>query len=196
MTRLIAITGPDGSGKTTTLAGLRHALADRGYSVGVVQIWDALGSLLHRGEAQSYLRDLDHLGRGTLLLHALARSLELGLRDAPDFLLLDGYWFKYAVSERAHGGPAELFAACPDVFPAPERVFFLDVPLSETASRKVQTTAYERGHADETQAFEQFQERMRPLWRELEGRLGPWTHVDGMQSTSEVCVNLLGELGL
>ncbi|TNE88110.1 MAG: hypothetical protein EP330_15750 [Deltaproteobacteria bacterium] len=179
MTRLIALTGPDGTGKSTLANAVVEALDARNTSARVVQIWDALGDLLRRGEAQTYLRELDHLGRGTLLLHGLARSLQLGMASGAEVVVLDGYWYKYAVSERAHGGPAALFDACPTLFPVPEHTFVLRVPDEVARTRKTESTAYERGHSEAEAAFARFQAKMTPLWAEIERAHGPWTALDG-----------------
>lgn len=192
----ICITGPDGAGKSTLIAGLIEALEARhGAGSAVhVQVWDALQGLLDRAAAQRYLAVVDHRSRALLLLHAVSRALALGESSGARVVLLDGYWFKYAVSELEHGAPEALFAGCAEGFPAPDRVFALDLDPEEALRRKAELTDYERGFGDDPEAFLAFQRRLRARWEALETAVGPWTHLSALQSPDVLRDRVLSEI--
>lgn len=180
MTRLLAITGPDGAGKST----LVDAVAAQWTGACVVRIWDALSDMPLKGPTEAYLADLGALARSLFLMHAVARSLEKAERSGATVLLLDGYWYKYAVSESLMGGAPKIWEECP--FPRPERVWFLGISPEEAARRRAVPTAYERGFGAGDDAFLSFQRRTRSAWDALEARVGPWEHLDGGRPTEEL----------
>jgi thymidylate kinase len=195
--RLVAVTGPDGTGKSTLVASVVARLGMQGGggtpggrspdqkgdwpSAATVQVWDALVGLLPQADAVRYLGRIGDRSRALLLLHAASRALDLAHERRVELIVLDGYWYKYAVSEIEQGAPPELFAACETAFPRPDVVFALDLPVDEALRRKRATSAYERGlgrHGDsEDDAFVAFQTRLRDRWAALEARVGPWVHL-------------------
>lgn len=197
---LLVVTGPDGTGKSTLVQGVVQALNaehGEGYATSVL-IWHSLADLVSVEQARTYLGTIDHLSRATLLLHGIARALDLGRRADVRVLVIDGYWYKYAVSEIAHGTPPALFAGCPEAFPTPDLTLCLDLPAEEALARKEAISRYEQGLAEadggEGEAFLRFQERMAAHWSTLEEQVGPWTHLSSAQPAEALVARTLAAL--
>lgn len=192
----VCVTGPDGAGKSTLVQAVVAGL-DARHGPGTathVQIWDSLRPLIGKEQAQQYLGTLGDRARALLLLHAVARVLELGERSGARVLVLDGYWYKYAVSELEHGAPPAIFASCGEVFPTPDRTWVLDVPLDTARDRKSSSTAYERGFASDPGAFAAFQARLRGRWAALEASQGPWHHLAATDPPEALAARVLAEV--
>jgi len=192
---LVAVTGPDGSGKSTLVRAVHALLGPK--AACPVQVWDALDGLISRTDAQRYLGTIGHRSRATLLLHAVSRALDLALASGARVILLDGYWFKYAVSEAEHGAPIALFDACRSSFPRPELTVFLDLDVEARARRKTRYSPYEIGFADEADpvvAFVGFQRRLEPRWSALEAEVGPWLHLDAERSVDQLSARVLAAI--
>lgn len=189
--RLVAITGPDGAGKST----LCRRVAERwGEDARVVQIWDALAGLPLVSDARDYLADLGPIARGTFLMHAVARALERGERSGAGLLVFDGYWYKYAATELALGD--ELALVIGPHLRVPEVTFFVDLPPEEAARRRADPSAYERGmvEGDATEAFLHFQRRARAGWARVEAEAGPWVRLDGTRPVEELADAVLARV--
>ncbi|MCB9674572.1 MAG: hypothetical protein H6737_05605 [Alphaproteobacteria bacterium] len=194
----VCITGPDGTGKSTLAAAVAAAL-DARHGVGtavVAQIWDSLQPLVTREAAQRYLALVDDRSRALLLLHAVSRSLALAEATGASVVVLDGYWYKYAVSELEHGTPPAVFAGCDAAFPHPELTVALDLAVDEALRRKVELTAYERGFSDDdaARAFVAFQQRLRTRWDALEADVGPWLHLSALDGPETLCERVVREV--
>lgn len=199
---LVAVTGPDGSGKSTACSSAMSLLVAKlgPGAVAEVSVWDALRPLPgiqtpfgSRREAEAYLASLDGPSRTLFIFHALRRSLQLGLASDAQVLLLNGYWYKYAVSELGYGVDEEVVRGAARAFPAPDRVFFLDVdPETAWERRRVSTarephgsTRYEGG-GDEG-GFLAFQRRLRPIWERLSAQESPtWVKISAMDAPDAV----------
>lgn len=189
MTRIVVVTGPDGGGKSTAIAAARAALGqDRSREV---SIWDGMGPFVSRRDAMAYLLDNDAPSRLLLLFHAMSRALTLARRSGAELLVVDGYWYKYAVSELGQGVPLDVVLGAARGFPRPERTLCIDIDPATAAARKVEPSAYEQGGS----SFVRFQESLRPWWRALEAKVGPWTHLDGAAPREDVAAAVLRELG-
>lgn len=180
------MTGPDGSGKSTAIAGIRDALGAR-----EVSIWDGMGPFPSRRDAMAYLLDNDGPSRLLLLFHAMARALDLGRRSGAELLLVNGYWYKYAVSELGQGVPLPVVLGAAAGFPVPERTLCIDVDPATALRRKGEVSAYEQG---KEASFLRFQASLRPWWARIEAETGPWSHLDGTLPADAVRDALLREL--
>lgn len=209
--RLYCITGADGSGKSTACARARARIDER-WGAGAcreVSVWDGLlaqrtaqgievtPAFRTRDDASRYLADLDGPSRTLFILHSMSRALQLGMRDpSARVLLLNGYWYKYAVSELGYGVPSSVVLGAAEGFPAPRMTFCLDLSPETAWSRRQAATRYEQGPGeggDEGSAgvstrdrFIDFQRRLRESWALIEDRVsapgsgahaGPWIHL-------------------
>ena len=197
---LCVITGPDGTGKTTLVSALvralNHAHGD-GHAT-TVRIWDSLADLLSVEQARRYLATVGHRSRATLLLHGISRALDLGEAAGAQVLVIDGYWYKYMVSELAHGTSPAVFAGCAEAFPTPDLAVYLDLPIEVALARKTGISDYERGldaeAGTEAQAFVAFQERMQSRWAAIEADVGPWVHLSSTQPVETLVDAVLARL--
>ena len=166
--KIIAITGSDGSGKSTLCGRLKQRLLSQGESVVSVSIWDSLTvhhSFLKLSPSQidQYLFELSIPARTHFLMHAINESLALGLLQKPSYLLLDGYWYKYLASEAARinlsgnaikFNPKELASQ----LPLPHQIFWVDADLEICAARKSQFSRFEtNSKTPSSSTFLQFQ---------------------------------------
>jgi thymidylate kinase len=188
--KLICVTGPDGSGKTTQITKLAERLERRGKKrVVAVTIWDLLLDPSSKGkisfkspvEVDAYLEILHPTSRALFLYHCFYQALELAKKRAPDVCLLNAYWYKYYATEVAHGGDSEPLLRLADIFPEPEITFYLKIDPEEAFRRKVRLSGYETGFSQprSREAFVAFQHKAhRTLerlaqereWRLLNGR--------------------------
>jgi thymidylate kinase len=197
MSRLrIAITGPDGSGKSTVCARVREALDSRfgRGSCAEVSIWDLLGDsrikppFSSKEEAARYLGDLDGSSRTLFLFHAMSRALQLAERTPAKILLLNGYWYKYAVSELGYGVPTHTVEGAARGFAKPDQTFFLEVTPHTAAARRSESTRYESGL--EQNDFVAFQTRLALHWGQIEEANGPWEHVSTQPTADAVAAEI------
>lgn len=185
--KLICITGPDGSGKTTVL----NALLEKYKGYRECSIWDALehpdsNLFASKLDVDNYLSSLTTDARVFFLAHALRYSIDLGMQADEDVLLLNGYYYKYFVSEAANGAESELLEYIKSTFPKPELVVYLDVPVEITTNRKKRFSRYECGGVEMPDAskFEEFQKRCAIEWtKEIQAS---WKVVDATSQVNEV----------
>lgn len=159
--RLICVTGPDGSGKSTLIADLATRLrSDSAVRAREVSVWDLIrapdvqavqssGVTLpsagqdHRPSfpidprrIDDYLGMLVPLARAHFLLHCWAEALERALRSDADVLLINAYWYKYLATEVIYGASEAVLEALTAGLPEPDLVMYLDVPVATAAARK------------------------------------------------------------
>jgi len=187
---IIAITGPDGSGKSTAATGAA-ALLDSTHGPGsarVASVWDAVaasGLFPSREAVTRYFTGLEPQARCLFILHAMSQSVALARKSSARFILVDGHFYKYAASELAYGTPeATVLGACQS-FERPDRVCYLGIDPESAWARKKETSTYERGGADGRDSFLEFQSRMLRAWDLLEARFGPWHHLSPFGSPEE-----------
>jgi thymidylate kinase len=196
-TRLIAITGPDGAGKSTVCSALAAQLGAH-----EVTVWDALGRgapFACKEEVLAHVSELDGVARMLTIFDLLRRALRLPEARAASTLVLNGYWFKYAASELAYGVPRMAVAAAVTDFPLPTCTFFLDLAPEEAWERKGRGSDYERGlmrgthhpaSEDPGAQFVEFQHKIRGHWQEIERRRGPWTRISTTPPVERVLASL------
>ena len=209
----IVITGPDGSGKSTACSQVRELLTARlgAGSVAEVSVWDSLAeqegirpAFDSQKEAARYLGDLDGTSRTLFIFHALARAVQLAQRKQPQVLLLNGYWYKYAVSEIGYGVDPEFVLGAASGFAPPSHVFCLDIDPATAWERRQSATGYEQGGTSaggsERERFLGFQTKLRQAWAGIEAQTGlHWEHLSALapaeQVASEIRDGILMRLG-
>lgn len=170
MSQLIVVTGPDGAGKSTVCSLLLDKLAKKSQ---VVDIWRGLHESPFypcKSSIHDYLKSIDPASRGLLILHSLCRSYYQALEAKPSYIIADGYWYKYAVTERALTNNISGFQIAKTVLPKPSMTFFLDVSPQAALLRKTKVSSYEAGFSNETntgQSFIRFQSKIHEGWRIL-----------------------------
>lgn len=177
MTQLVVVTGPDGAGKSSVCEIINERLDN----CVVIDLWGGLrGSPFEASKADihAYLQNIDPTSRGLLVSACLSRSLRRALTTKTRFVIVDGYWYKYAVTELALSGDSTMINIASTVFPVPDHVFFLDVNPAEALKRKLQFSRYEAGFSkeDDAQAFIGFQTRIYDKWQTMLS-LNPCWHI-------------------
>lgn len=199
--KTVVLTGPDGSGKSTLCANtsrlLEAYLGSR--TVACVSVWDAtLASNLFASKTAvvDYLNDLDGYTRTLFIYHALSRSIDLAQRKRPKYILIEGFWYKYAVTEIGQGVKQRDVLSASEAFAAPDLTFYLDINPEDAWTRKAkassrsQVSHYEQGlstqSGDTAERFLKFQKKLIPIWREIETlskeRNQAWIHTSALDA--------------
>lgn len=156
--RLVAITGMDGSGKSTLVGKLAADLAETAGGCRVVGIWDLVKEpdpaepiripFRDWAGADRFLRSLAPPDRAKFIFGCLGLALERGLRAPERTLLVDAYWYKYFVAEVVMQGESARPALESLVrdFPTPHHLFFLAIEPEGTVTRKTSYSGYESGY--------------------------------------------------
>lgn len=206
----IAITGPDGSGKSTVCSALCDRLSknESVNSIQEVSIWNALSdphaTLFPSREAtEKYLTTLGNDSRPLFIFHALARAYEQAMKkfttetDLAQILLLNGYWYKYAVSELGYGVSKKNVFGAVECFSAPDLVFCLDVDPETSWLRKNKTTVYEQGGdtSNSKKSFLTFQKSLKTYWDAIEDESfkrehRKWIHISALHSAEETVLEI------
>jgi len=167
MKKLICITGPDGSGKTTVIDELRKIFAPSDHA----HIWKLLGMtsglpFRSKEDIDSFLCQLSPDSRLLFLAHAFKFAIDSCMGSANEYVFINGYYYKYFASELVLGASRELAADLMKIFPEPDITFFLDYPMKATAERKITFSRYECGLSDKPgiNSFIEFQERCLAEW--------------------------------
>ncbi len=200
--KLVCVTGPDGSGKTTQIAKLAERIERRGKrKAAAVTIWDLLLDpsvkskvpFRNPAEVDAYLEVLHSTSRAMFLFHCFYQALELAKRRGPDVCLLNAYWYKYYATEVAHGGDPRTLRRLAEVFPEPDLTFYLKVDPEEAFRRKARLSGYECGFPKErTQgAFVEFQIR---AYRALDGLSQGWVPLNGGESIDALTDQILARM--
>lgn len=164
MKKLIVITGPDGSGKSTVIGELVKRIPN---SI-EVSIWDAMrGGLFSSKQAvDEYLCTLHPDARSLFLAHAMTQSMGMAQKSNAEVLLINAYFFKYFTTERALGTSPQLLEDLAEQFPQPDLVIFLESEPTLGASRKKRLSKYECGTMDATmENFLEFQTKALQKWQ-------------------------------
>ncbi len=147
--RLIAITGIDGSGKTTLIKGLLAHLSD----VKVVSIWDTLKNqeanltnfISNKESIDQYLKSLDPTSRALFMLHPLYQSLQNALNGNENLILIDSYWYKYIAGQLVYNMKSAHALPLASLFPHCEHTFFIKANPANIVGRKNIISGYEAG---------------------------------------------------
>lgn len=165
--KLICITGPDGSGKSTLIDGLLVHFPNSKK----LGIWDAVAAspiklFESKAAIDDYLCGLSPAARTFFLTHALQESMK-GIQNGQETIIfLDSYYYKYYCSELALGTSMEIIQSVSGHFMKPDLVVLLNLDTEICASRKTKFTRYECGLALEpdVKAFIEFQKKCIENW--------------------------------
>ncbi len=184
---MICLTGIDGCGKSTHLATLSDRLQKHlGEQVPVLNVWDIARQSRYQSHAlladrealYRYLGSLHGGARGLFILHALRESLDSILDSHPKMILVDGYWYKYLLTEILHDPGCEWLYDCTAGFPRPVGTILLDLSAEASLKRKPSLTPYECGFSRPgPETFVPFQNRLRTSLQEM-ARRERWPIVD------------------
>jgi thymidylate kinase len=197
--KCIAITGPDGAGKSTLCKRLNVDLESRGFKTAISSAWDSLiilnkysnGGFQDKEQVQNYLMSCEGESRIYFMLHSLMRSLEEHRRDGVDLLILDGYWYKYIVSEISFGiEKSELKNLC-NLFPDVLSTIFLDIKPKLALSRKKELSQYETQGSKKAANFLELQRNQYSLWQDLLKSNPNWKIISSDQEVDSVYEQLL-----
>lgn len=184
---LVAITGTDGAGKTTTVRLVADMLNERQYHAQVVDRWDVVNPDTHPncsflGDSAAELRqcvtEMAAVPRALFLFWTFSSALRERRVSACDFLILDGYWMKHAAAELAYGCPAEWLQALADTLEPADRTYLLDIDPQLGRARKQSFKPYECGMdpAATGESFVKHQSRLRATLRAWSSQHG-WTAI-------------------
>ncbi len=202
--KLICVSGPDGSGKTTQITKLAERLVRRGkLKVVAVTIWDLLldPASKHKvafrspAEVDAYLEILHPTARALFLYHCFFQALVQARKREPDLCLVNAYWYKYYATEVAHGGDPETLRRVAEIFPEPALTFCLKVDPEEAFRRKERLSGYETGFANPRtkEAFVAFQTRAQQALEELAKSRG-WVELNGRESMDSLTDAILARI--
>ncbi len=187
--RLIAVSGVDGSGKSTLVSGLTRSLARRGLTVRSLPAlkprdaspvdWALRIPSAGDGEA----RERWIAGYFTLVLASNAAEVVNPALDRGEWVVADRWALDHVANQRSFGLELQEWAAWLKALPQPDRHLLVDVP-PDLAARRIAARGKEpgvgRGH--------DFLTRCRGHMRELaeEGTWGPVTVLDGSAEETAV----------
>lgn len=169
MTKLIAITGSDGCGKSTVVDALMDCFPSSVSS----DIWQPMqhenGVFSSKLQVDQYLCELAPEPRTLFLAHALLESVYKQQTEGVNFHFVNAYYYKYFASELAYGTPLSTIQSLIPLFPKPDLIIRLTLPVDQVIARKKRFSRYESGCANQPSAndFHAFQQRVAPYWNFL-----------------------------
>ena len=183
MTKLICITGIDGSGKSTLVRALHEHISG---SV-VANIWQSFEAnqqlFKTRREVYEYMMSLPVNARVLFLAHAIRYGLEKALEKDASMILIDGYYYKYFAPELVLGADPDFVEKLSATFPQPQTIICLDADAQLSFARKQEITPYECGFASAVneENYTRFQSQVikkrelfdQKKWHFLDARLSP-----------------------
>ncbi len=197
----IAISGLDGSGKSTLCKNLKTYLNEKGFSVIVVSAWDQLSELTEvasKDHIQNYLIKLDGLSRILFILHSLQASLDKAEKSKNDFIIVDGSFEKYVLAEISRGLDFKIAMQVLDLFEnTNEHMFYLDIPVDEAALRKNQVfSQYEALGYNGEDTFKKLHTLNQKLWQDFIDGKKSWISIPAHQSQTDVMNDILRHLNI
>jgi thymidylate kinase len=165
MPKIIAITGTDGSGKSSVLEGLKERFPE----AAVGEIWQPMygenSPFSSKQAVDQYICQLNPEARTLFLSHALMESTQNALKQASELVFLNAYYFKYFVSEKALGTDSKILEQLTAFFPKPDLTIRLMPSLEIISGRKERYSRYECGLQEPTaENFHAFQEKCLEHW--------------------------------
>ena len=194
MMKTICITGLDGSGKSTQAKLLQKHLEN----ALIVSVWDIIKRqefkdwtiYLNPPPVEQYVMNLSPLSRTLFIFHAFNEAYQRALQSEADWLIFDGYWYKYWAVEQAMGSPAELSAFFSKQYLVPDYTFYMDIPVDDILSRKKQLSVYES--ANDKNAFQILKKIQNTAQDILKSLLPSKTfYIDAKQTKNQINENIL-----
>ncbi|MFI8828819.1 thymidylate kinase [Streptomyces sp. NPDC053431] len=143
---LLALTGTDGTGKSTVTRAVVSTLRARGYRARVVDRWDIVAGPDFPSASflpddvpgiRSRVADMPVVPRFLFLMWSMGMALQAGRPAAGDeVLVLDGYWMKHAAAETAYGLDESWVREVVSALPVPDVTVRLRLPLEDAWARK------------------------------------------------------------
>ena len=186
--KIICITGLDGTGKSTLVNHLaRHLPGSE-----IVTIWDGLRSekgslpLKSKRDMDRYLCGLTTNARWLFLAHAMKSAMDQALFSGKKTILIDGYYYKYLVSEMVYGVDEKLVDGIVHVYPTPDVTLAVNLDLELIVERKQQFSGYESGLVDhpDKETFIAHQRKVHQKWHLLDKK--GWYILDGRNSEEKL----------
>jgi thymidylate kinase len=201
----ICITGGDGVGKSTLTKSVEARLTANGKTVYNCSIWDTLKAMIKyfkadikgKDEVQEYLKSCSSTSRVFFLFHAMSYSLEEARKSDADIILIDSYWYKYAITESLMGTDINELKNIARIFPKLDKVFWLSLDPKIAFDRKKQVglSKYEMGGKSGTEGEEFFKkilQKSQSLWKNL--KEDNWIELDASQSVENLTDQLLNNI--
>ncbi len=146
----IVITGVDGAGKTTQVNMLKKVLPN----VNTMSVWDIVANPKYKDwsiyngfppQVEKYIMQLPPVSRTFFIFHAFDFAYAKAMEKEADFLILDGYWYKYLSVEIAMGTDEDFIDFMLNRYEEPDMTFYLDLPIHKIHERKPKISQYESG---------------------------------------------------
>lgn len=175
MNKLIVVTGPDGSGKSTLIEGIFQ----QNKCFHVASVWDCLIDIpnLNKQNIQDYLEKISPEARTLFIHHALVQSLNLAIKSNKP-ILFDSYSYKYFVSQKIIGDST--YAHRLLEMPKPDLILYLaSSPLTALErKKKIGFSGYETHFKEEKEnSFLQLQTAAAIHWLELCQKNRDWAEI-------------------
>lgn len=170
----IAITGLDGSGKSTQVELLKNNLLKKNKRVAVTSIWDGLVPFfqggLHRLSLADCLKSLTPDGRASLMMSSLLEAEKKSQNLQVDYLLWDAHKYKYSATEIILGADTQIINFFSQQIKDPTVCFSLHLTPEKSFARKTldKVTSYECGLKEiNKNNFISFQEKTHSVFAKI-----------------------------
>ena len=170
--KTICITGLDGCGKTTQA----KLLAKKLQGSRIVSVWDLIKCpefqdwTIYKNppNVEQYVANLHPVSQSLFIFHAFDVAYRYALNSEVDYIIFDGYWYKYWAIEQAMGAPDTLGQFFSSQYLVPDYTFYLDLPLDILLTRKKQISVYESANqTDKILAFIGIQYKAKEILKKI-----------------------------
>ncbi len=180
---------------------LTHAMPNE--CVREVALWDCLnvpGPFANKEEVIAHAQRLSGFARTLFIFQLYAQSMEMA-GDAT-VQILNGHWFKYAVSEMGYGVSEMAVLGAARGFAPVDHTFFLAIDPSEAWNRRRRASLYEQGlitGADRDwltvqERFVVFQRHLGRHWQQMMNSYGNWTTLDTSFNKQSRCNRIVSDV--
>ena len=192
----IVVTGPDGSGKSTACAGCARCWTSAWARARWPKSRCGIAWPSKTGFRPRFAPSGGRALPGRIWTARAARSLfftrsrvrsSWPSAKARAVCLLNGYWYKYAVSEIGYGVDPEFVLGAASGFARPAHVFCLDIDPATAWERRQSATRYEQGGgtrpgASERERFRRLSDQLAPGMEGIEAQTGlHWEHLSALR---------------
>jgi thymidylate kinase len=203
-TKLITITGGDGSGKSTLCQLLEKNLCSNGLKSKEVSIWDMILNpkwkniipFQDKKTIGKYLISLNPKARSLFLIHCLSQAYEDAKEKNYDYMIMNSYWYKYIISEIVFGVDKEWLLNIVSIFPHPDFTFYLEISPELSLKRKNILSDYEAMGANQPKNnFLENQQKSLKIWEEFATKY-QWIRLNAQLTPEELLSIILNHLGI